>query len=378
MLPALPAIGRSLHIASENDRQWVIVVYLASFGAGQMIWGPIADRFGRKTLLMGGMIAYAAASLLAGFTGSFELLLVTRMLQGVACSAARIMLISIIRDCYSGRKMARVMSLAFMVFFAVPMLAPWVGQLVSGLFGSWRAIFFSLGIYGLIVATVAALRLRETLHPEYRRPLTFSSVMTAMNRVLTNRISIGYCLASGLTLGCVAGMITSIQQIFADVFHIARWFPAIFAGIAAGMGLASYLNSRFVERLGTRRIAHGALLCFIAGSAIHLAVAASGHETIVSFALLQTIVMFFIGLIGANFNSMAMEQMGDMAGAAASLQGAISTCLGAGIGSLIGQSFNGSTIPLAAGFAMVGVLTLMVVFVTERGKLFHARHAQPA
>lgn len=376
MLPALPAIGRSLGIASENERQWIIVVYIASFGIGQVIWGPVADRFGRKTPMVGGMIAYTISSLLAGFAGSFELLLVTRVLQGIACSAARIMLVSIVRDCYSGRTMARVMSLAFMVFLAVPMLAPSVGQLISDFFGSWRAIFFTLGLYGLIVATVSTVRLRETLHPEYRRPLTFSSIGTAARRIVTNRISIGYTIGSGLSFGCIAGMITSIQQIFADIFHMTRWFPAVFAGMAAGMAVASYLNSRLVERVGTRKLSHGALLAFTAISFVHFAIAVSGHETLISFVGLQAMVMFCVGLVNANFNSMAMEPMGEIAGAAASLQGAISTCLGAAVGSLIGQSFNGTTVPLTAGYAGVGLIMLAVVFAIEGGRLFQAHHAR--
>jgi DHA1 family bicyclomycin/chloramphenicol resistance-like MFS transporter len=376
MLPALPAIGRSLNIASENERQWIIVVYMASFGVGQVIWGPIADRFGRKVPMVWGMIAYTVASLFAGFAGSFAMLLVTRVLQGIACSAARIMLVSIVRDCYSGRTMARVMSLAFMVFLAVPMLAPSIGQVISAFFGSWRAIFLSLGLYGLIVATVATLRLRETLHPEYRQPLTFASVAATAVRVCTTRVSIGYTIGAGLSFGCIAGMITSIQQIFADIFHIASWFPAIFAGLAAGMAIASYLNSRLVERLGTRKLSHSALLGFITVSLVHFAVAASGHETLVSFVVLLALVMFCVGLVGPNFNSMAMEPMGDIAGSAASLQGAISTCLGAVVGSLIGQSFHGTTVPLTGGFALAGLLMLVVVFVTEGGRLFQPRHAQ--
>ena len=270
--------------------------------------------------------------------------------------------------------MARVMSLAFIVFLCVPMFAPGIGSVVMALGGSWRMIFILLGCYGLVTAMIAGLRLRETLHHDHRRPLSFAGVGRAMGRVLSNRNAIGYTVAGGCMFGAMMGFINSIEQIVADVFHAARLFPIIFSSIAAAMGIAAFLNQRFVVRLGTRRISHGALMAYIVIGLIHLTVAATGHETIESFIPLTGLSLFCQGLIGSNFNAMAMESVGDIAGTAASVQGFISTGIAVMIGLAIGQAFNGSTLPIAAGFSIVGILAVSIVLFAERGRMFRPHH----
>lgn len=378
MLPALPEIGQTFSVTSENQRQWVIMMFMFGFGAAQIVWGPLADRFGRKRILSASLLLYALLAVAAGLATSFPMLLALRALQGVASSASRVLVVSIVRDCFSGRKMARVMSLSFIVFLAVPILAPGVGQVIVHAFGSWRAIFFAIGCYALLMWVIASVKLRETLHSEYRKPLTVRSVTTVMVRVVTNRMAIGYTFGAGLMFGCITGFISSVQQIFADAFHASAIFPVLFAIIAAGMGLGSFFNSRLVEQLGTRKISHTALLIFIAIALVHLAVAWSGYETLATFMVLQAMQMTMFGMIGANFNSMAMEPMGDVAGAAASVQGFLSTCVGALLGALIGQSFNGTTVPLIAGFSLFGLVSLAIVFWTEHYRLFRPQHAAPA
>ena len=377
MLPALPAIGKSLGVATANHRQWIIFAYMIGFGLAQIVWGSLADHFGRKPIVVTSALLFSFFSLVIVTVPSFTVLLIARFLQGVAASASRVLVASIVRDCYSGRLMARVMSLAFIVFLCVPMFAPGIGSLVLALAGSWRMIFILLGVYGMILAAIAGLRLRETLHPEYRRSLSFAGTREAMGRVVTNRNAIGYCLAGGCGFGAMMGFVNSIEQIVADIFHDIRLFPFIFASIAASMGFAAFFNQRFVVRLGTRRISHSALLAYILGAAIHLAVAATGHETLPSFIALTGFSLFCQGLIGSNFNAMAMESVGDIAGTAASVQGFISTCLAATIGLAIGQSFNGSTVPIATGFSILGLVSLCLVLFAERGRLFRAHHPKP-
>ncbi|WP_217429524.1 multidrug effflux MFS transporter [Sphingomonas bacterium] len=378
MLAALPAIGRSLDVASENERQWIISIYVLGFGAAQIVWGPFADRYGRKPIVVASLTLFALLSLLVALAPSFGTMLAARFLQGIAASASRVLVVSIVRDCYSGRRMARVMSLSFIVFLCVPILAPTIGSAVLAITGSWRLIFYLLAFYGFVTAMIAGFRLRETLHPDYRQPLSFGGVSLAMARVVTNRNTIGYTLGSALSLGALLGFINSIQQIVADTFHAARLFPLVFATTAASMGVAAFLNSRLVERLGTRRISHTAMLWFTGIGLLHVLVAITGHETIGTFIVLQALAMFCQGLLGSNFGTMAMESMGDIAGTASSVQGFISTCLAALIGVAIGQSFDGTTVPVAVGFSLVGLATVAVVLITERGRLFHQQHLQPA
>ena len=376
MLPALPAIGDALGVASENGRQWVITAYLLGFGVAQILYGPLADRFGRKPVLMIGLALYIVFSLLAAFSPTFELLIAARVGTGIGAAALRVLAVSIVRDRYSGRTMARVMSLSFLVFLGVPILAPALGQLILTV-APWRWVFGVLAVGGTAFAIWAAIRLPETLHPEDRMPIQAGRIASAFREALTNRRSIGYTLAITAISGALFGFINSSQQIFFDVFHAPGLFTVLFGAVAGGIAVASLLNARLVERLGSRLISHTALLGFILMSAIHAAVAVSGHETIWTFAVLQALTMFCFGFIAGNFGSMAMEPMGHIAGTASSAQGFISTTGGATLGFVIGQQFNGSTVPMTTGFVLLGLTALVSVLFAERGHLFRARNLPP-
>ena len=169
MLPAFPVIVRALHVANENHVQWIVTAYMAGLGCGQLFWGLISDRFGRRPILIGGLSLYVLAALLAGLAGSFHTLLVWRFVHGLS-AASVVVTRSVIRDLYSGRQMARVMSLTFMVFLTVPIIAPSIGQLIL-LAAQWRSIFILCGVFAVVVCAWAAIRLPETLHPECRLTL---------------------------------------------------------------------------------------------------------------------------------------------------------------------------------------------------------------
>lgn len=370
MLPALPAIGEEFRVARINDRQWVIGMFMLGFGLAQIVWGPLIDRFGRKPLLIIGVVLFAVANLLAGLANTFSMLLVTRLLGGVSASATRIILISVVRDCYSGRKMARIMSLATMMIYFVPMLAPGVGLAITTLFGSWRAIFFALAVYAVVVGTLGLVRLKETLRPELRRRLNVATVWIAFSWVLRDRPTFGYTLASAFSFACVTGFIVSVEQIFTGIFKVQDLFPILFAGIGCCMALATMLNAWLVESLGARLISHGALIVFIAASAVHVAIAAAGCETLLAFLAIQGVQMFFYGLLSSNFSSIAMESVAEIAGSASSAQGFISTSIGAIVGTIIGQSFDGTTVPLTLGFLGCGLISLCAVCFAEQGRLF--------
>ncbi|RDJ22265.1 MFS transporter [Bosea caraganae] len=370
MLPALPQIGAALGITEPNDRQWIITAYLLGFGVSQIIYGTLSDRFGRRPVLMFGLVIYVAASVLASFAGSFQMMMFARVLQGVGAAATRVLAVSIVRDCYSGRDMARVMSLAMIVFLAVPILAPSIGQAILWV-APWRWIFGVLTTFGAVVLLWAALKLPETQHPEDRKPIEFRSIVAAFRVTLTTRISVGYMLAMGFVLGGLFGFINSAQQVFGDVFHALDWFTTIFALIAGCMAVASLVNARIVGRLGMRRVSHGALLGFIGLTGLHAILAASGHEYLWLFAILQGGTMFCFGLLAPNFNAMAMDPLGHVAGTASSVQGFVTTVGGALLGFYIGQHFNGTVVPLTLGFSICGVIALVIVLIAEKGRLFH-------
>lgn len=377
MLPALPMIGDALGVVRENDRQWIVTAYLLGFGVTQVIYGPLADRFGRKPILMAGVALYVLFSVLAAFAQTFEMLLLARVGTGVGAASLRVLAVSIVRDRYEGRTMARVMSLSFLVFLGVPILAPSIGAAVLTV-APWPWIFGVLALAGSAVMVWAAIRLPETLHPRDRLPIQPARILGAFRHALTERKSLGYTLAMTAITGALFGFINSSQQIFEHVFHAADLFPLVFAAIAGGIAAGTVVNATFVEKLGSRLIAHSALIAFTATAAVHTAVSALGHETIWTFAILQGLTMFFFGFIAGNLGAMAMESMGHIAGTASSAQGFVSTTFGSLVGFFIGQHFAGTATPLLMGFVACGLIALGCSFWAERGRLFTARHSPGA
>jgi DHA1 family bicyclomycin/chloramphenicol resistance-like MFS transporter len=375
MLPALPNIASAFHITIANRPQAVLSTFLIGFGVGQFVMGPLSDRFGRRPVLIDGMALYCIASVLAIAASSFETLLLARVLQGLGTSATRVIATSIVRDCYAGRRMASVMSLAMMVFIAVPVIAPSLGQAVL-LLTQWRGIFIVLMLYGALALIWSALRMPETLPMSERKSLAIRNVLGAFRQTVTNRQTLGYALAAGGVQGSLFAFVFSSQQVFTEIYGLGHYFPLAFAAIAIGVAVAGFLNARFVGRLGMRVISHGALVGFVAVAGIML-VAVKMHTLplpLPLFMALAALMMFAFGLMFANFTSLAMEPQGHIAGTASSLYGSITTLLG--IGTAIGQDYDGTLLPFATGFFLCTLASLAVVLVVEKGRLFKP-HGMP-
>ncbi len=370
MLPALPEMRADFGLEDPNLQQLVITVYVLGFALGQLFHGPLSDGFGRKSVLLVGLGVYAIASFACLAAGSFSVLLVARFLQGVANAAPRVVAIAVIRDVYGGRRMAEVMSFVMMVFIIVPVLAPTAGGAVL-LFGSWHLIFGFLFVISLAFLIWMAVRLPETRLPETRDPLSVAWLLTAFREAATNRQTLGYTLATGVIFGSLMGYINSAQQIFVEVYDTGPWFPVLFGCVAAALALASFFNSRFVGRIGMRRVSHGALIGFVAIACLHIGIdLAAAPPPLPVFVLLLALDLFCFGLMMPNFNAIAMEPMGRIAGTASSFVGAVTTGLAAGLGLVVGQSYDGTVTPLLLGFAVFGSISLGIVLLTERGRLF--------
>jgi DHA1 family bicyclomycin/chloramphenicol resistance-like MFS transporter len=374
LLPAFTPIGQALAVTPANRLQLLIYVFMVGFAFTQPVYGPAADVLGRRPVLLAGLVLYAAASLLAVFAGSFAVLLAARALQGMGVAAARVVTISIVRDRFAGREMARVMSFVMMVFITVPIFAPAIG---SGflLIGGWRLIFITMLVMSLAMITWIWIRLPETLHPEHRLPFSARRIRHALKLTVSNRLSLGYATAMGLMLGNLMGYLGSSQQILqTEVYGLGLWFAPAFSSVAVVMGLASFTNSRLVRRLGMRRLSHGgvcgATLC--AALLLAAALAFGGKPPLWLFMALLCGAMFLLGLTLPNFNALAMEPLGAVAGTAASMIGFYTTLMGVAIGSVVGQSFDGTVRPLAIGFLAGSLAALPVILWAERGRLFAA------
>jgi DHA1 family bicyclomycin/chloramphenicol resistance-like MFS transporter len=263
MLPALPAMGDALGVASDNERQLVISAYMVGFGIAQLFFGPITDRFGRRSPLFVGMVIYIICAFAATFAPTFGLLLAVRFAQGVGAAATRVIAMSVIRDRYSGREMASIMSLTFMVFMALPILAPGIGQVILFV-GTWHYIFLFMTGLAIVIMVWAFFRMPETLHPEYRRELKLSVITDGFRLVFGNRLAIFYGIAGMFFFGSNMGFIISSQQIFVDIYKFGDWFPVAFAAVASLMAVANFVNSRIVKQYGQRRVSHSATLVYIA------------------------------------------------------------------------------------------------------------------
>lgn len=369
MLPAFPDIAAGLNVVDANQVQFVLLSYVIGFGGAQLFFGPVSDRYGRRAPLFFGIAMYAICCIAGAFAPSFEFLLLARFLQGIGAAATRVIAISVVRDTHSGRGMAATMSLVMMVFMVVPVFAPMLGQVVI-LFGDWHLIFIFMAFVSLLVGAWALFRLPETLHEEYRRPLTVKSISQAFAIVLSNRIALFYTLATSFYFGSLFGFLNVAQPIYVNIYGLGAYFPIAFAAVAVVMAGSSFLNSRLVGRFGQRRLSHGALLAYFGLSLLLAGLTAMGPIPFWLFFGISMLMMPLFGFVGSNFNSIAMEPLGAIAGTASSTLGFAQTVGGGIVGALIGQAYDGTVFPLAAGYAMVSAVAVAMVLIAEKGRLF--------
>lgn len=369
MLPALPIIGADLHVQLENHLQWIVSFYFAGLGLGQLAMGVLSDWLGRKRVLLTGIALYVVFGLIAASVDNFALLLTLRLLQGCSAATSNVVTRSIVRDLYSGPRMAKVMSMSYVIFLLVPILAPSLGQLIL-LVAPWRFIFLFGALFGTSVGLWAWLRLPETHAPNLRRKPDLGHLKRVSLFVITEPSSLFYTLAIAFMVGSLLSYVSLMPQIFHDVFRQPGLMAPIFAACAATMALASMLNAGLVERLGLKRISHTALTVFIVLACVHFAWAWSGRETIWSFVILQALTMGAMSLTTSNFSAISMEKVGHVAGTAASIQGVVTTVGGSLIGSFIGQGWSGGIdlLPLAAGIC--GLVAVSLVAFGEKGRLY--------
>ncbi|WP_375626902.1 MULTISPECIES: multidrug effflux MFS transporter [unclassified Bartonella] len=376
MLPAMPNILNSLNVINENDQHYIISSYLISYGVTQIFFGPISDRYGRRKIILIGLALYSFAAIGSAFVSNFSLLLILRALQGMGGAAMRVLTVSIVRDLYSGRKMAEVMSIVMMVFLIAPMIGPATGQIIL-LFGNWQFIFIFMAMIGFGLMIWIQFRLPETLYAQ--RSLSFSSVKHNLWIVITNRTTLCYTLATSIILGCIFTAVNTSQQTYEGIYNLGLWFPIAFAVGAAFQALSSFFNSQLVGRLGMRRIAHAMLLLFCITSCVWFvgSILTDGILPFAFYMLLFCILMFACGGIMANFNTLALEPVGEIAGTASSISGFLQTSIGTGLSFFIAQQFNETTIPNSAGFFFLSLIAILLVLWAERGHLFRQYHSNP-
>ena len=367
MLPALPQIGAELGVGNVNDRQLVVIVLFIGLALAQIVYGPVSDTLGRKPAAYCGFAIFIVGSLMCVFAWSFQIMLIGRFLQGAGAAGPRIVSLALVRDLYSGRAMARIMSMVMGVFIIVPVIAPSVGQGLL-LLGDWRFIFVALLVEGIIGLVWFAWRQPETLREDRRAAFSLRRVLSAFREACTNPVTLGYTVAAGLVFGAFVGYLASTQQVLGELYGLGKLFPIYFGANALAFGAASMLNARLVMKLGMRRIAGSSLAATSALSLVFFIVMLllEGHPPLWALMGYLLLTFFFVGVLFGNFNALAMEPMGHIAGVAAAVVGSLATIISSVLGWLLGQAYDGTVRPMIAGFAALTTLAGLSMILAER------------
>ncbi len=362
MLPALPVIGQDLGVQRPNDTQFVITALFIGLGIGQFFFGPLSDAIGRRRAIFAGLTVFIVGCLASVFASSFEMMIAGRVLQGIGASGPRIVTMALVRDQYSGKQMARILSFIMAVFILIPAVAPLLGQTIMWI-GGWRSIFTTF----LVVATTALiwffLRHPETLRPDHRRPLSPRLIGESIGDILRIRSTIAYTFAIGLIFSPFVAFLSSAQQIFQVAYSTGSYFPLYFGVLALAIGIGSLANDKMLLRFGMHQIVKSAAIVATIASFIALPAlfAFDGLPPLWLFMSYMLVVFFCMGPIFGNLNALAMQPLGHIAGIGAALIASVATFISVSFGTAIGQTFDGTVYFQIGSFALFGLLTTVAI-----------------
>jgi DHA1 family bicyclomycin/chloramphenicol resistance-like MFS transporter len=354
-LPAFPAIAAGLP-ADPASVQVTLATFFAGTALGQLGYGPLSDRFGRRPALLLGLVVFTLASIGCALTRDVEMLIWLRFCQGLGGCAGMVMSRAIVRDVTEGAASVRLMSQLMLVMGLAPILAPSIGGALLAI-ADWRAIFWVLAAYSAVLAVVVQLALPETLEPERRRREGLAGILLTYARLLRNRHSLGHALAGALPTAGMFAYIAGSPFVFMQLFHVPPEQYALFFGLNAfGLITVGQVNARLARRLPPER-ALAWVLAFmsVAGLAL-LAVAASGLG---GFGAIVALLFCYVACIGAVMplaTTLALAPQGRVAGSASAVIGTLQFGLGAVSGGLVGALHTGTAVPMALTIAVCGVL----------------------
>jgi DHA1 family bicyclomycin/chloramphenicol resistance-like MFS transporter len=362
MLPALMQMGADLNVKSLNNSQLIVGMVFLGMALGQMIYGPISDAYGRKPAIYIGMVVFLVGHIISIYAQDFSIMLVGRVFQGMGAASCRVVTLAMVRDRFHGKEMAKIMSLIMMMFIMVPAIAPAIGQGILLLSG-WRAIFVFLFAYGVVGAIWMGLRQQETLTKENRVPLSIANIISGCKQTISNPISRNYTFAGGIMFGAFIGYLTSAQQILQIQYGLGQLFPIYFGILALAIGFASFLNSKLVMKFSMATLCLGALAVIsLLSMVFYIAIQISPDDPSLRLLMGYFIGMFFcFGILFGNFNTLAVQPLGHIAGMANSVISTIQTLISVVLGSFIGQAYDGTIQPLILGFLICGICTFIIV-----------------
>lgn len=362
MLPALGQIAIDLKVVNRNDVQQVISSIFLGMSFGLVFFGPFSDSYGRKPAIYLGMSIFILGCLISIFSQSFEVMILGRILQGLGGASCRVITIAMIRDKFEGAQMGKVMSLIMIFFIMVPALAPSIGQLILML-ASWRAIFYLMLILGAISMIWLALYQEETLPKEKRLKFSFKTIINGILETLKNRVSRSYTLAAAFVFGAFISYLSSSQQIFQTQYGVGKLFSLYFGVLALSIGSASFANSKWLEIHSMEFLCFKALKFMVLLSLIFLPIAFyfKGNPPLIILMAYFMGTFFTLGILFGNFNTLAIQPLGHIAGVANSVISSIQTLISVLIGGTISHFYDGSIVPIVSSFLVLGFLSLLIV-----------------
>ncbi|WP_034044770.1 multidrug effflux MFS transporter [Wocania ichthyoenteri] len=366
LLPALPEIGSALGVINPANNQLLITMIFLGLGFGQLIFGPLSDSFGRKPIVYIGFVVFIIASIICVTTKSFEMMILGRILQGVGLSSPRSLSISMIRDSYSGNYMAKILSIVVMFFILVPVVAPTLGQFLIHLY-NWESVFYFNLIFGVLIMIWFWLRQPETLEKDKRIKFTSHLFIDGTKEFFKHKDAVAFTFISGFITGSFMVYLSTSQQIFQEQYNLADMFPYIFASLAISVGLATFLNSRFVVKYGMMKIAYVSCIAYAVISVLYVVIFSSGENPSIAILLGFFALQFFaVGFLFGNLRALAMQPLGHIAGIGAAINGFISTVMAVPIANYIGNFVTTSVLPLFIGFSIFGILSVIVFIIVKK------------
>lgn len=367
LLPAFPDIRTAFDLGPDSTQPaQLITAFFLGLAVGQLVYGPLSDRFGRKPLLYSGLVVYIVAAIASTLVPSFSALIVCRFVWGLGAAAPRSLAIAMVRDSFDGEHMARTMSHVMATFVMVPVFAPALGAAAIAL-GPWRVVFW-IPVVAAIGVAIWSVRLPETLPPERRRSVSPGALLEAFRVVITTRETLAFGLAVTALFGIMTGFVGGAEIIFKDVYGQEALFPILFGLIACMLGVGNVISGRLVMRLGLDRLVrYGAFYVIAAASGFAaLVLATDGEPPLWAFVI--SLALFLPGAMSLvpSCNTAAMGPVAHVAGMAAAVLGTLSTAGGAILGALIDSSFDGTVQPFAIRTLVYGLVAAFAILVLAR------------
>lgn len=367
MLPALSEIGQNLGVGNPNNTQLIISLFIFGMVFGEIVFGPLSDAIGRKSAIVIGLAIYAVGAVVAATAVSMEMMLIGRIIQGFGASGPKIAARALIRDQYRGDAMARILSIIFMVFILVPMIAPAIGQGILIVAG-WRMIFVVFVAAAIVSAAWLMARQPETLPPERRIPIVIGPLLKNARLIFGHPGVMAHTVAVGFVFGAFLLYLSTSEALFRDLYDAEAGFPLYFAILALGLGLASMANARLVMRFGMYRLSVYSLVWLIACGLVLLAVTLTygGIPPFWVFMIGFFAMFASIGILFGDLNALAMQPLGRIAGIGTSVVSSVSSLIAVVVAVVVGRVYDGTATPVVVSFVVCAIIALVLAYLARR------------